>query len=91
MVDVVVVVAEAAGGAVWTRDLGVADLDLAPGGQAAVIGGEPQVELGDDAFVALRPGRRGAVDGLAADDELPPVADRAPCPRDRLSADDGGS
>ncbi len=58
------------------RSLGVADLNLAGGRQAAVVGGQAHVELGDEAAVAARAGGRAAVGSLQADRQLAPVAER---------------
>ena len=55
---------------------GIADLDLAPCRQAAVVGGQSHVELGDEAAIAARAGRRGAIGSLGADRQLAPVAER---------------
>ena len=67
-----------AGGAVCRRRCGVADLDLAACGQAAVRGGQVHVERDRDPVVALAPalGRSFAVVGR--DDEVAPVAERRP-------------
>src|SRR5439155_18350158 len=61
------------------RGLGVSHLDLRPGGKATVIGGEADVEPGDEAVVARR-----SADGSAAllhHERVAPVAERDPAAR----------
>ncbi len=69
--------------------LGVADPNHRPGREPAVVGGEPEFDLGDDAVVAADavPGR--AVDRLGADRDDAPIGDRHLARRrGRLAADD---
>ena len=67
----------AGGGASAPAASGVADLDLAAGGQPAVVGGQVHVELGDE-----RVGSPWRLAGalwstpVAADRQLPPVPER---------------
>jgi hypothetical protein len=56
--------------------LGVADLHLAAGDEPAVIGGQTDVELGDEAAVAVDACRGALVDALRPDRQLPPGAER---------------
>ena len=63
--------------------LGVADLDLAVRGQPAVVGGQMDVELGDEAAVAERALGGAAIDSLRPDGQLAPVAERARGPTRR--------
>ena len=56
--------------------LRMADEDLGPGGQAAVVGGEDDVERVDRAARVRRPVGDGRVDDLLEHDQIAPVAER---------------
>ncbi len=67
--------------------LGVADLDVAPGRQPAVVGGQVHVELRDERAIARCSGRRAAVDSGRADGQLAPAAEVRVIRGHRLPAD----